>query len=121
MAPKDSWSPANAVIKLADGPSGRAAMGRKARAFAEANFERDSVMGVRTKRGRGIWYGERRDWLAGNDDQHQPPSNSCKFSLKRPSLMPYVYLIQFVAPKMRSNRSGKSVTMSFREVGHNYV
>jgi colanic acid biosynthesis glycosyl transferase WcaI len=45
VEPKDSGSLALAIERLADNPELRFELGRSARAFAEANFERDAVLG----------------------------------------------------------------------------
>lgn len=45
VPPNDSQALAEAVKKLADDPATRRELGRKARVFAEANFERDAVLG----------------------------------------------------------------------------
>jgi colanic acid biosynthesis glycosyl transferase WcaI len=44
VAPKDSRSLADAIIRLTDDPVLRQSLGRKAREFANANFERDAVL-----------------------------------------------------------------------------
>jgi colanic acid biosynthesis glycosyl transferase WcaI len=45
VEPENSSELAHAILKLADDPKSRFALGRSARAFAEANFERDAVLG----------------------------------------------------------------------------
>ena len=44
VAPRDSNSLADAIVRLADDPALRRSLGRKAREFAIANFERDAVL-----------------------------------------------------------------------------
>jgi colanic acid biosynthesis glycosyl transferase WcaI len=44
VAPQDGAALASAVCKLADDPSMRLDLGRRAREFAEANFDRDTVL-----------------------------------------------------------------------------
>ena len=45
VVPQDAASLAAAVCKLADQPKARLELGRRARAYAEGNFERDAVLG----------------------------------------------------------------------------
>jgi colanic acid biosynthesis glycosyl transferase WcaI len=45
VEPEDGSNLAKAIVKLADDPELRSELGRRARAFAEANFERDAVLG----------------------------------------------------------------------------
>ena len=44
VAPEDSRAMAEAIATLADAPQRRLELGRRAREFAEANFERDAVL-----------------------------------------------------------------------------
>jgi colanic acid biosynthesis glycosyl transferase WcaI len=44
VAPENSVELAHAIIKLADDPEARSQLGRRARIFAEENFERDAVL-----------------------------------------------------------------------------
>jgi colanic acid biosynthesis glycosyl transferase WcaI len=46
VEPENSADLARAIAKLADDPESRFELGRRARAFAEANFERDAVLGT---------------------------------------------------------------------------
>jgi colanic acid biosynthesis glycosyl transferase WcaI len=45
VEPEDGSNLARAIVKLADDPELRFELGRRARTFAEANFERDAVLG----------------------------------------------------------------------------
>ena len=45
VPPGDGLGVARAITKLADEPAVRLELGRRARAYAEANFERDSILG----------------------------------------------------------------------------
>jgi colanic acid biosynthesis glycosyl transferase WcaI len=45
VEPEDGSNLARAIVKLADDPKLRFELGRRARTFAEANFERDAVLG----------------------------------------------------------------------------
>jgi colanic acid biosynthesis glycosyl transferase WcaI len=45
VEPEDGSNLARAIVKLADDPQLRFELGRHARTFAEANFERDAVLG----------------------------------------------------------------------------
>ncbi|HWJ35749.1 MAG TPA: glycosyltransferase WbuB [Steroidobacteraceae bacterium] len=45
VRPLDTAGLAAAICKLADEPTARLELGRKARAYAEANFERDAILG----------------------------------------------------------------------------
>ena len=44
VAPENGAELAQAIIALADDPETRKLLGRRARAFAETNFERDAVL-----------------------------------------------------------------------------
>ena len=46
VEPENSSDLARAIVILADDPESRFALGRSARVFAEANFERDAVLGA---------------------------------------------------------------------------
>ena len=46
VEPENSSDLARAIVQLADDPESRFELGRSARAFAEANFERDAVLGA---------------------------------------------------------------------------
>jgi colanic acid biosynthesis glycosyl transferase WcaI len=46
VEPESSSDLARAIVKLADDPESRFELGRSARVFAEANFERDAVLGT---------------------------------------------------------------------------
>jgi colanic acid biosynthesis glycosyl transferase WcaI len=46
VAPENSTELAFAIVKLADDPEARSQLGRRARTFAEENFERDAVLGT---------------------------------------------------------------------------
>jgi hypothetical protein len=45
VEPENGSQLAIAIVKLADDPASRFELGRRARSFAEANFERDAVLG----------------------------------------------------------------------------
>lgn len=45
VEPEDAPALANAICKLVDDPAVRVELGRRARAYAEANFERDAILG----------------------------------------------------------------------------
>jgi len=45
VAPQDSSALAAAICRLADDPEVRLDLGRRARVYAEANFERDAILG----------------------------------------------------------------------------
>jgi colanic acid biosynthesis glycosyl transferase WcaI len=45
VAPENALQLSQAIIALADDPETRVLLGRRARAFAEENFERDAVLG----------------------------------------------------------------------------
>jgi colanic acid biosynthesis glycosyl transferase WcaI len=44
VPPKDSAALANAICHLADNPKKRFELGRRARSYAESNFERDAIL-----------------------------------------------------------------------------
>ena len=46
VAPQDSTALALAISRLADDPAMRLELGRRAREFAESNFERNAVLGT---------------------------------------------------------------------------